>query len=547
MTLPDTHKESAPLGFDAEGWPLPEVRSMMIDNIVRSWTRHWIGVIVLYFVMIFLVMIPVMMMTPLWECNANIMLNEQSVPNLTVTSSVSTPVDPPRPDVTIVNLIEVARSRPFLLNVVHDLELDAYFRDQSENPNTRLMIKQKIRYFLTLKFLRGESETEWDQKAVDILQTQWVSSHPLTGSSMLPLVVYGDNPEKAIKVADAVLEHLGLFMDSLYREQIVVILSSLDNELDRLDQLIAADEQEIADFLTELGYISPTNYADQVLEGLVTLEKERATIALEIQGTTDSVETLANEMSSNPEFIDQVRTGTKETPPTRLSEALTLRLVELQGERDALLLTLPPTSIRVKKLEQQMNSMETEIAEARTAEALEGRSETETATQGQKHKTAYSTWLTMKNKLTNLQARQRGLDTAMMILKDDQRDAIQASQVLERLQRKKNKHMAQYDTRYTKKIEFETMLNQEMLYTPLQKVVDASVKNVKKADFPNLLLAGLIAIAVAVFTALVLPVGYDYINQTMMSSRQAFAIPGVRVIAAVPKMKSRKMYTSAST
>jgi len=59
-----------------------------------------------------------------------------------------------------------------------------------------------------------------------------------------------------------------------------------------------------------------------------------------------------------------------------------------------------------------------------------------------------------------------------------------------------------------------------------------------------MLLAIGLALAIGLFAGLVLPIAYDYLNQTLLTSRQVASIPGVRVVASVPRASSSRMFAS---
>lgn len=545
MSIPDGNNESAPLGFDAEGWPLPEVRSLMIDNFTRSWTKRWYAVIIIFIISICLVIFPMMLITPRWEAEAMASINEQALPVLTVASNTSTSVDKPDAGAMVANLIEIAKSRPFITTVVRDMDLAAYFEENSKHPELRDKIKKTAAYIITLRFLRRPGVTDWEKKAVDELQEQWISSRPLDKTTMLPLLVYGDQADKACEVADAMLDHLRQFMDDYYRSEINSLIPAIEHEINVLNNMIAADDQKIVEFLTQKGYSNPQTYADRIIDSIASLENDQATIDLDIQSTLASVTTLKTELDKIPELVNLVGESDVEKP-LRTSDQLMIEIARIKSERMGILASLPANSPQVKSLDAQITSLDEEYQTALNSEKQLVGTKSGKDTIDPKYYQTYSTWLEALKKLKGLEARKSGLESALETLQVLQKDAIYASQTLDSMERLKKQHISQHDLRLAKLIEFQTMLAQPRLFNVMNTVVPASVKDMRKADFPNLLLTLVIAFVVGVFTALVFPVGYDYVNQTLMSSRQASAVPGVRVIATVPRMKSRKMYKSAS-
>lgn len=546
MNRTDGHFESAPLGFDAEGWPLPEVRAMMIDNFSRSWTRHWLAVAIIFLVTVFLVMFSVMLVTPRWEGVTLAMVNEQALPSLTISNAVSTDTNRPDSGTTVANLIEIAKSRPFLTEVVRDLKLDEYFQNKSEHPSWRDRVKKTFMNVIALRFLRPSGEGNWEARAVDELQTEWVSSTPMEHTSMVPLLIYGDDPEMTRKVGDAILDHLKVYMDRVYRDNIKDLLPVLRTETEAIESQIANDEQLITDLLSNLGYADPKVYADKAMSGQAELEQERATIALEIQSAEATAMMYEDELKQIPEYAKIERDTTGEKPMLRTSEQLAIQVANKKAEREGMLKRSPANSPQILSLDAQIQTLMEAEQSARQEEKQHTTTGSTTDQLDPKHRETFMKMLDARGTVAGLQARRLGLEAAIEVMTTAQREAITASQQLERYERQKAMHVAQYNARYTKLIEFKTMLAQPTLFNVMQHVVSTSVKSDKKPDYPDMLLAGIIAVTLGVFTGLVLPVGYDYLNQTLMSSRQASAIPGLRVIAAVPKSSSRKMYTPAS-
>ncbi|MBL1216111.1 MAG: hypothetical protein D8M59_01300 [Planctomycetes bacterium] len=546
MNRIDGHNETAPLGFDAEGWPMPEVRAMMIDNFSRSWTRHWIAVAIIFVITVFLVMFSVFLVTPRWEGQSLAMINEQALPNLAISNASSTDTGRPDASTTVGNLIEIAKSRPFLTEVVRDLKLDQYFQDKASSPGPRDRIKQTIMNVVTLRFLRSGGQPDWESRAVEELQSKWLASTPMERTSMVPILIYGDNPVKTMEVGDAILDHLKVFMDRLYRQNIEGLLPALRTETESLETQIANDEQQITDLLAGIGYADPKSYADLVMSGLADLQQQKATIDLEIRSAQATELRLQEELKLIPEFAKVMSETSSEKPMLRMSEQLGMQVANKQAERQGMLQNLPANSPKITSLDAQIQALMDAQEQAKQTEAQQVAGERITDTLDPRHRQTFGQWLEAAAKVASLEARQLGLGAAMETLNSSQREAITAAQQLERFERQKTLHVSQYNARYSKLIEFETMLEQPTLFNVMQKVAPTSVKSTKKPDNPNMLLAAIIAVVLGVFTALLLPIGFDYINQTLMSSRQASAIPGVRVIAAVPKSSSRKMYTPAS-
>lgn len=546
-----SHQEYAPAGFDSEGWPLPEVRSMMIDNFTRSWTRHWMAVMVIFAVSVFLIMFSAWLVEDRWEARADLRVEPAGRPKDLNQIDLTEPLELSA-SVLVKNLIEMSKSRNLLLEVIDELRLDEYFEDKSQQRDPKTRIKKAIAYFGTLRFLRKKGQINWRTKALEELESTWMSIAPLEGTTIVPLIVYGDEAGKAKEVADAILNKLQQRLDDVLRTEVereVAILrgdpaTGVLGRIAETEAVVRALEDEITQTRKQLGYFSPAQYADAVLQGVAQLQQNRETLALEIAGADAIVAQHEIELNLYEPFVELRRTGETLSPTERTSNQLETQLARLRSELEVLKIRYPASSIEVRGKEAAIASTQQSLDQAL---ADEQRSETtvhQTAvTFDQRHQTVFQRWIEGRSRVLVLEARRAGIDSAIAALQQAQQTAIDADIKISRLRRDVNYHQQQHSTFRSKLDGYERLLQQPRLRNDLW-IEPATVKNENKADYPNLLLAMILAVGIGLFAALVLPVSYDYLNQTLLSSRQASSIPGLRLVAIVPRMSSGSMFKS---
>ena len=139
-----------------------------------------------------------------------------------------------------------------------------------------------------------------------------------------------------------------------------------------------------------------------------------------------------------------------------------------------------------------------------------------------------------------------GVQNAITRMQENQLKAIEADEALKRMNRQLQLELGNLSDLKDKRRSYETMLAQDHVFQGMQVVQWTSVNTPEQADSPNRILAFILAIAIGIFVALVLPVAYDYLNQTLLTSRQAATIPGLRVAAIVPRMSEAQMTKSVS-
>lgn len=549
-------QETAPLGFNAEGWPLPEVRSMMIDNFVRSWLRHWFAVIVLFVTSFSLIMFSSWLVTPRWEGRTDAMILTQPLPNLGLTEEGNTPAGIIDEGTMAANIIELAKSRVLLTKVVEELELDKYFAEKTRKPSRRDKIKIAIGNVLTLRFLRGGGGGGGDPKikAVEELSKNWITVAPLEKTSLIPLSVFGDDPDITVAVGNKVMELVEREMNQLLLDQIQSRVDWLQTEVNSLRTIVETKEDEIIDYRSSLTFIDPVRFSESTMDVLADLNSERATLELEINSASAIVARADEELTGLQQFRTRevATTGTSEAAAERPSQRLRLDLADLRGEREQLLARHPASSPVIQALDARIRSMSEDLTRVEEIEASQSQSLTESEEMDPEYRDVMTRRREAANNRVALISRLGGLEESISKLREMQREAIRAEGQLDRLNRDARRISERYNRAVDRLTTFQSMLGQHdgelpEVFKSMIVSAECTVLNPNKPDHPSGLLALIAAAGVATFTCLVMPVAYDYLRQTMLSSRQTAAIPGIRIVAVVPKLSRRKMYQPAGT
>ncbi len=548
MTQHQTPDDVAPMGVDAAGWPLPEVRSMMVENFARSWLRHWLAVTLIFLLSAGLIIFSVWLVTPRWQAEASAMINSQSLPNLSITQDGNIPGGLLDPSTLSTNLIETAKSIAFIEKVVDQLNLEQYFRDQAEKNDLRTRIKRSIAYVAGLKFLRSRSEPNYRLKAIEELRVNWLNVAPLEKSSLIPLLVYGDTPEMAITVADEILELLQVHMNELIRDQIQTNVNYLQSQVSTSEARLLEIEQEITEYRASIKFANPEQYINSLNDAIASLDRELATSQLEIDSAEAAIQQAEADLSTQEAFVNLTREGESDVPTANSTvDRLTIEISQAQSEKASLLTRVSPTSPQIAAINAKIESLERDLMTATQTEIPIRNQETIATQLDQRHLTIFNQWVDAKKARAALLARQAGLQGAINLITDSQRAALQASAQLDSLNRKLRLELERF-TDFTGQLRnFEAQLGDVPVFKSLQIIAPARVLNENNPDYPGMLLVVVLAIAVGAFTALVLPVAYDYLSETLLSSRQASAIPGIRVVAVVPAMKASKQYQNVTT
>ncbi len=546
---PEQQKDHAPMGFDTQGWPLPEVRSMMIDNFVRSWFQHWIAFFVIFFGSILIVLFATWLVTPTWEGKATVIISPYAAPGATISEAT--------PEVAILsagqqvrNLTEIVKDRELHDRVVAVTGLGQHLKEvNQDNPKLRMRIKQSMRYFATLRFLFPSAPVNWELKARNDLASAWLVIAPSEGTSTLPLLVYGDHPEWTTKVGDAILSELDKLMNEAYQEQISSQVATYQAMLEAAGQRSAASEAAIVEYRKSIMVYDLAGYAAAAVSSITDLEREQSTIETQLVAVDETISRLDRDLSQYEPYLEIERKGTTLKTEDRASHKIESEISTLKGELAAKKLRFPANSPVIRGLEVQIESLDADLTAAKNDE--DKMNPTVSTTEGfdwdPRYKELFNRLLDAQAVLTSQTAKQRGIVQALAAMRDIQVKAIEAETKIARLERLARLDLTEVSSLTSAVRSLEILQAENAAFKGILKISDTTIKNPAKADRPSMTLAILLAFGIALFAALVLPVSYDYLNQTLLSSRQTTTIPGLRVTAIVPKMKGSKMFKSTGS
>jgi len=539
-------QESAPTGFDSQGWPLPEVRSMMVDNFVRSWTQHWLAVVVLFVVSMGIVLFAAWLVTPTWEGQATMEIQPAPSPNPIVTSSALTQVAPLTASQLVKNLIEQTHSLNFLREVVIKSGLDAHYQARADTPpDTRTKIKKALAYVAMLQFLRPVTDVDYVAKALEDLGSTWLSITPTEGSTVIPIYVYGDTPKITQKVGDTIMDLLQERADAALKsvvQQQVDVVSKLVSDA---ESKVMANDAALEAARMKYAFFDAQSYAQQVQDAKQDLVNEKTTFLAQADSLNARIAGLAEQLDKIPEVRKMMAEGTTTSPDNLLSSRIEKDIADTKAEMAQKFATQGPNSPTVRSLEVKLGAQQQSLADAKKDEAKHPTDRANINEQlDPKYLSIFNGWLDATMLLKGLQARFAALDQAIVALTEMQHEAVRADIELKRMQRDSASDEDQLKTLTTQLRQLNNLIATPRLFAGVVSRSDTSVLNVKKNDYPNMLLAIGLALAIGLFAGLVLPIAYDYLNQTLLTSRQVASIPGVRVVASVPRASSSRMFAS---
>lgn len=540
------HREPVPVGFDSQGWPLPEVRALMIDNFVRSWTHHWKALVVLFVSSVGLVLFGTWLVTPTWEGRASIEVQPQPMPVMAVENSVVTQAQSLTASQMVKNMVEQARSYNLLNDVIEQTAMDQYLRERSElDPNLRTRLRSWVVYFGRLQFLRGKpAAVNYRVKALEELSTNWISIVPSEGTTVLPIIVNGDSPEMTIRVGNAIMDQLQARADEDLRMLVEKQVEVLGRLVDDARARVASNDQAIGQFKASLEFgIDPAAYAQAAFDAASALRMEKTTFRPRLDALEAELATLSGQLDDVPEIRQLMRDGELLKSQASVSAAIEKDIADLRADIAAKSTVVGPNAPAVKALEVRLADLTKSLEEAKSQEAmLPSTSKNVVETLDPRHQALFERLVEVNQQLSSLRARYASLDPAIADATSMQREALSADVKLQRMLREARLDEDQLRELSTSHRQLSNLLQQDTIFKGIVRRNETTVKNADSSDYPSMLLAGLIALAVGLFTSLVLPIAYDYVNQTLLTSRQIASIPGLRVVASVPSMRASRLF-----
>src|SRR5690606_17448518 len=158
--------------------------------------------------------------------------------------------------------------------------------------------------------------------------------------------------------------------------------------------------------------------AAALTEGITTLERERATLAMDMSRVQRQIGFYEQQLEKFPAFIEHTRSGTMMNPGDNTAQRLEVELAQLRAERVALLERLPSNHATVRSLDAQIDSLQQSLEEAKRSEDAARTSETVIAEMDARHRTIFDSWQDASAQFAALQARQAGIDDAIAALRE---------------------------------------------------------------------------------------------------------------------------------
>lgn len=539
--------ESASAGFDPQGWPLPEVRAMMVENFARSWLKHWMAAVVIFALSVTVVILATLLATPTWEGSATVLITPTALPSLRFSSSGMTETAPISTGMLARNLGELIRDHELQRDVIRNTGMDTYIEERSKK--LREKIKDKLKNLVMLKFIFGQKRPDdyWFVKAKKELDGRWLAIAPAEGTSKLPLYVHGTSAEWTIKVGDEVLRQIQIYMDNALRTAIEKDVVVIKERIASAELEIANDEERITSFRQQLGYFNPQMYANALQDNLNTLDREAGSLVAQQTAVGQTLIETLSDLEKYPPFVELRTEATQIRPDDRASQRIERDLAELNSQLAAALVTAKPNSPQVLQLNEKIRSLGEALVTARADEEDNKQTSTKIGKDWDpRFKTLFDRLLDARAQISLITAKMTGVQSAILKMQENLTEAIRADTQLTQMNRRLRLKLDDLNQWTTKAQSYGSMLAQDQIFNGMQVVKTMSVNTTGQPDRPNKLIAAILAIAIGLFMALVLPVAYDYLNQTLLSSRQASTIPGLRLAAVVPKMNANKMMKSMS-
>ncbi len=495
---------------------------------------------------------------PTWEGTATVMVLPTRLPDISLAQSGTTETSLLQTGMLVRNLGELAKDHNLQLDVIRSekVQLAQYIQDRSKKPKERF--KEFVKNVFMLRFILGKKKTNWEVKAKKELDGSWLNIVPSEGSSKLPLVVYGTDPEKTIAVGNAILDQIQIYMDKTLKlsieGQLKILNGYIDDNGNNIVGLIetaqvdvASVERDMSEYRQTLGVISPQNYANQLQSSVHNLENQLNLTLAKQSGLQTSIASLDVQLATYQPYVDLVKSSETVKNNDLNVQKLDASLAQLRADRQSKLVTMKLNAPVILALDEQIKSLDASLAAARAAATKsEHSSEQVSKDWDPRYKQLFNTLIDFHAQVDQATAELGGIQNAITAMGEKQLKAIEADTVLKQMNRRLQMRLQRLENFSGKVSSFEAMLAQEHIFTGMQVLEKFHVNAEGQPDRPNRLIAVILAIAIAFFTALVLPVAYDYLNQTLLSSQQASSIPGIRLAAIVPKMRASQMTKNMS-
>jgi uncharacterized protein involved in exopolysaccharide biosynthesis len=365
-------------------------------------------------------------------------------------------------------------------------------------------------------------------KAIDLLQTK-LDVEPVRESNILNVSYVDSSPQKARDTLQAlassfVEKELSVLRPMHARKLFVDLVADRQREL-------AQAEEEFANFKIKTGIASLKDDEAALLRQVEGLSSQSTTLTTELAREQRRAAKTDIELSSHP---DRITTQNRSTPHQQAIESLTTKLVELQNRRTSLLSGYQPTERNVQEVDQQINNVQTQLKELRSANAVETTTDTNPLN------------LELKSQLA-------GAEIASTAIAAQRRavDAERASYVTKLNQLEEQ--AAEFDSLQKRVAEAQQNVDLAIQKRDRAAVDDAldrdRILNIAFAAKPSASEVPVqprpgLYVALGLFTALFLGIGSCVLAElgrtTVHSPAELDALTGLRTLAAVPFEKQRE-------
>jgi uncharacterized protein involved in exopolysaccharide biosynthesis len=188
---------------------------------------------------------------------------------------------------------------------------------------------------------------------------------PVRNSNILNVSYVDSSPQKATQTLQAIASSFVGKELALLRPTHQQLFASL---VERSQRDLGSAQQEFAAFKVATGIASVGANEAALLRQVEGSSVQSATLAAELAEERRRAQTTDDQLARNPE---RIITQNRSTPNQQAVEALTSKLVDLQNKRTSLLTGYEPTERIVQEVEQQISTVQKELAQLRNVNAVE--------------------------------------------------------------------------------------------------------------------------------------------------------------------------------
>ena len=188
---------------------------------------------------------------------------------------------------------------------------------------------------------------------------------PVRNSNILNVSYVDSSPERATQTLQSIASSFVGRELALLRPTHQQLFAGL---VEHSERDLTSAEQEFARFKVATGIASVGENEAALLRQLEGSSVQSATLAAELAEERRRAQTTDDELARYPE---RIITQNRSTPNQQAVEVLTSKLVDLENKRTSLLTGYEPTERIVQEVEQQISTVQKQLAQLRNANAVE--------------------------------------------------------------------------------------------------------------------------------------------------------------------------------